>query len=116
MGGSLSRNIRALKALYAVSVYPIPQNGALTNYNAVALEAIRGTQKPVYPEPRLRKGRGIRTAVGKTGPDREHRRRKGTRELNGDLSKYFLLAEGKLLWESTELLLKGKHESDHSIP
>ena len=70
----------------------------------------------MYPAPRLRKGRGVRTAVGKKGPDTEHRRRKGTRGLNEDLSRYYLLAKGKLSWECPELLLNGKHESDHSTP
>ena len=81
----------------------------LTYRNAVALEAIEGIRVPVYPGPRLFKGKGERTAEGKKGPDTEHRRRNGTRELNEDLSEFYLLADGKPTWKCPELLLKGKH-------
>ena len=63
----------------------------------------------MYPGPRLRKGKGKRTAEGKKGPDTEHKRRKGTREFNEDLSEFYLLPGDKKVWECPDLLLKGKH-------
>jgi hypothetical protein len=67
----------------------------------------------VYPEPRLLKGGCKRTAEGTKAAD-ERRRRKGTRGLNQELSRYYLLAEGQETWGCPELLLKGKHGYDHS--
>ena len=99
-----------------MSVYPALRNCTLTNYNTVALEALKGTRPPVYPGHRLRKGQGRRTAEGKEGPDLEHRRREGIRELNEDLSQFYLLADDKLMWECPALLLRGKHRRDSWTP
>ena len=54
--------------------------------------------------------------MGKEGPDTEHRRRKGIRELNEDLSEFYLLPDNKLVWECPALLLRGKHRHDRSMP
>ena len=43
----------------------------------------------------------------------ERERRKGTRELNEELSRYYALEEGEHEWECPHLLLKGKHGRDH---
>jgi len=81
----------------------------LIDCNPVALEVISTIREPVYPEPQLLTGKGVRTKEGSKGPDDEHNRRKGTRELNQELSKYYQLPGKKAVWGSPELLLKGKH-------
>ena len=80
----------------------------------VALEALAKIRVPVYAGPRLLKGAGKRTAQGKKGADSEHKRRKGTRELNQELSRYYPLPAKKVAWGCPELLLKGKHGRDPS--
>ena len=69
---------------------------------------------PVYDTPRLTKGIGKRTAKGKSAPDAEYKRRKGTRALNEELSKYYALETNQAAWGCPDLLSKGKHCSDHS--
>ena len=66
-------------------------NFDLIDWNAVALGAIAKIRVPVYPGPRLLKGKGKRTAEGKKGADAEHERRKGERELNQELDASFTL-------------------------
>ena len=83
--------------------------------NTVALEVVETIRVQVYSEPQLLKGRGERTAMGRRDPDAEHRRRKGTRGVNEELSQYYLLAEGQEAWGCPELLLKGKHECDDTV-
>jgi len=84
----------------------------LIDWNAVALEAVAKIRVPVYPGPRLLKGKGKRTAEGKKGADDEHKRRKGERELNQELSRYYQLPVKKVAWSCPALLLKGKHRRD----
>jgi hypothetical protein len=86
----------------------------LIDWNAVALEAVMTARAPVYPEPRLLKGKGRRTAEGDKFPDAEHKRREETRELNQELSRYFQLPGAQAVWGCPELVLKGKHGCDHS--
>ena len=87
----------------------------LIDWNAVALEVVETIRVPMYPGPRLIRGTGKRSLQGKKAPDAEHKRRKGTRELNEELSQYYQLAENQTAWGCPELLLKGKHDRDHSI-
>ena len=70
---------------------------------------IESARVPVYPGPRLKKGIKPRSAQGKKGPDTEHKRRKRTRDLNEELSRYYRLGVKKSVWECPELLSKGKH-------
>ena len=63
----------------------------LIDWIAVALEVVATIRVREYAEPRLFEGRGKRTAEGKKAPDAEHRRRKGTRQLNEELSRYYQL-------------------------
>ena len=86
----------------------------LIDWNAVALGAIATIRVPVYSEPRLLRGNGKRTAKGRRGPDAEHKRRNGTRELNQELSRYYKLSFDEPVWTSSGLLLKGKHGRDRS--
>ena len=74
---------------------------------------------PVYPGPRLKKGIKPRSAQGKKGPDTEYKRRKRTRDLNEELSRYYQLGVKKSVWECPDLLSKGKHGAitqNHDIP
>ena len=71
---------------------------------------------PTYTEPRLAKGANKRTAEGKKDPDKEHRRRKGVRGWNEELSRYYRLAPKRAAWRCPELLLKGKHGRDYLVP
>ena len=68
----------------------------------------------MYTEHRLLKGKGTRTKEGSKGPDSEHKRRTGVRELNEELSKYYQLPGRQTAWGCPELLLKGKRSRDHS--
>jgi len=86
----------------------------LIGWNEVALEVVETIRMPEYDKPRLSKGTGRRTAKGKTAPDEEHRRRTGIRELNEELSRYYLLETNRAAWGCPELLTKGKHGHDHS--
>ena len=86
----------------------------LIDWNAVALEVVKTIQVRVYAEPRLAKGAGTRTAEGRRAPDAEYRRRKGTRELNEELSQYYQLAANKRVWKCPKLLSMGKHDREHS--
>jgi len=85
----------------------------LIYWDTVALEAVSTIRMPVYSEPRLITGKGIRTKEGSKGPDDEHERRKGTRGLNQELSKYYKLPGKRAAWGSPELLVKGKLSRDH---
>jgi len=89
-------------------------NFDLIDWNAVALEAVATIRVPIYPGPRLLKGKGKRTAEGKKGADDEHKRRKEARELNQELSRYYQLPVNKLAWSCPELVLKGEHRRDCS--
>lgn len=80
----------------------------LIDWSTVALEVIETIRVPIYTGPRLIKGIGRRTARGKKGPDAEHKRRKGARELNEELSQYYQLAANQAVWGCPELLSKGK--------
>jgi len=81
----------------------------LIDCNAAALGVIEFTRAPVYAGPRLKKGTNTRSTQGKKAPDAEHERRKGARDLNGELSRYYQLAVNKSIWECPDLLSKGKH-------
>lgn len=71
---------------------------------------------PEYDAPRLTRGNGTRTAQGKKAPDAEHRRRRGTRELNEELSRYYRLPANQEEWRRPELVVKGEHDCDRSEP
>jgi len=85
----------------------------LIDWNAVALEAVETIREPVYPTPRLLKGKGKQTTDGKKAKA-ERRRREGTRELNEKLSRYYQLPGEQPAWGCPELLLNGKHWRDRS--
>jgi len=87
----------------------------LIDWNAVALEAVTMIRLPLYPGPRLLKGKAKRAAQVKKGAKAERKRRKGTRELNEKLSRYYPLPD-PAVWTSPELLLKGKHGRDRLLP
>ena len=70
----------------------------------------------MYTGPRLAKGANKRSAEGKKGSDAEHKRRKGTRGSNEELSRYYQLATNQAAWKCPELLSKGKHGRDCSAP
>jgi len=78
----------------------------LIDWNAVTLGAVAKSRAPVYPGPRLLKGKTKRSAQVKKGAEAERERRKGTRELYEELSQYYLLPAK--MWGTPELLLKGK--------
>jgi len=86
----------------------------LIDWNTVALEAVATIREPVYPEHRLFKGKTKQIAQVKKGAKAERKRRKGTRELNEKLSRYYPLPGDQGVWRSPELLLKGKHGCDRS--
>lgn len=86
----------------------------LIEWDAVALEAVKTNRLPVYAGPRLIKGTGKRTAEGKTAPDLEYEKRKGTRDSNEELSRYYELAPKQAAWGCPALLSRGKHDCDHS--
>jgi len=88
----------------------------LIDWDAVALEVIEMIRVPVYAAPQLIKGTGKRTAQGKKAPDAEHKKRKVTRKLNRELSRYYELAPKQAGWGCPDLLSKGEHGRDHSTP
>ncbi|KAF9645112.1 hypothetical protein BDM02DRAFT_3120722, partial [Thelephora ganbajun] len=72
----------------------------------IALEVVKTIRVPVYLEPHLRKGNTKRTVEGKGAADVEHERRKGTRGLSEELSRYYPLAVDQKAWKCPELLSK----------
>ena len=86
----------------------------LIDWIAVALEVVATIRVREYAEPRLTEREGKRTAEGKKAPDAEHKRRKGTRELNEELSQYYRLENNQAVWGCPELLCKSKHGRDYS--
>jgi len=84
-------------------------NFDLIDWNAVALKAVAKIRVPVYPGPRLLKGKGKLTAEGKKCAVAEHKRRKGIRGLNQEPSRYYQLPVNQAAWGCPELLLKGKY-------
>ena len=81
----------------------------LIDGNAAALEVVKIIRIPVYAAPRLARGVGTRATPGKRASDTEHRRRKGIRRLNEELSQYYQLGVNQPAWGCPALLLKGKH-------
>ena len=82
--------------------------------NAVALEDVKRTRVPVYPRNWLRRGTTrTRIAAGKKTADAEHQRKEEMAGLFEEPSWYYPLKVAHAEWTSTELLLEGKHESDH---
>jgi len=75
----------------------------LIDWNAVALGVVQTLRVPMYSEPRLIKGTGRRTGEGRKAPDVEHKRRKGIRGLNEELSKYYQLAANQTAWGCPDL-------------
>lgn len=73
----------------------------------------------MYPEPQLseRKGGKPRKA-GERGPLLEYQDqvRDGIRSSYQQISRYYLLPAKKTAWMATNLLVEGRHESDHSTP
>lgn len=87
----------------------------LIDRNSAAAELISMIWKPVYNGDRLFKGHVQRTGVGSDRAEVEYRRRNGTREVYEKLSRYYPLEGSTSAWTTTQLLVKGKHECDHSI-
>jgi hypothetical protein len=87
----------------------------LIDRNTVALEAIKERRGPIYHKSRLRKGRSERTKAGVRDNDEECQRRRAIRRLHEELSKYYPLQAGKVLWTARALVSEGKHENDHSM-
>jgi len=91
----------------------------LIDWNAAALWLVELTRAPVYDVPRLKKGTGTRSTQGKRASGAEHRReraldaesrrRRETRRLNGELSRYYQLGVNKSEWGCPDLLSRGKH-------
>jgi hypothetical protein len=69
---------------------------------------VKQIRERVYPEPRLAKATGKKTAESKRAK-KERVRRKGARELNEELSQYYPLAGNAPEWGCPALLVKGKH-------
>ena len=82
--------------------------------NAAALEVIKNRREPIYNEPHLLKGRVKRTAAGTKESDTECDRRKRVRRVNEELSRYYELEDDDDTWMATDLLERGRHESNHS--
>ncbi|KAF9647939.1 hypothetical protein BDM02DRAFT_3116265 [Thelephora ganbajun] len=76
----------------------------------IALEVIETIRIPIHAGPRLFKGNTKRTAKGKKGPDAECRRRKGARETNEELSRYYPLTTVEEEWRCPELLVQVLHD------
>jgi len=81
----------------------------LIDWNAAALRVVEQTRAPVYAGPRLKGGPSTRSTQGKRASDAEHRRRRGIRGLNEELSRYYQLGVNQSLWGCPELLSRGKH-------
>lgn len=86
----------------------------LIDRSAVALKVIENRREPIYPEQRLVRGRGRRTAEGRRGPDMEHFRRQEIRRLIEELSRYYRLEDDEETWMAPALLRNGRHWSDNS--
>ncbi|KAF9650821.1 hypothetical protein BDM02DRAFT_3111671 [Thelephora ganbajun] len=88
----------------------LPRLPSYENALGIALEVIETIRIPVHPGPRLFKSNTKRTAKGKKGPDAECRRRKGTRETNEELSRYYPLTTVEEEWRCPELLVQVLHD------
>ena len=83
----------------------------LTDRNAVALEVVRMLHPiPVYAQPQLRRGphhsqgANLNEPVGKV-----KKRRRDTRLINEELSRYYQVPPEWSGWECRSLLKKGKY-------
>ena len=119
--GRSSRNSHPINGLLPVSAYVLRETARfdLIDWNAVALEVIETLyQVPASNEPSLSKCGDGQKGQSKRSADaeRENRRRKGTRALNEEISKFYQLPRGELAWKCPRLLSKSEHGRDHSMP
>lgn len=91
----------------------------LTNWNAVALEAVRLLHPtPVYNVSRLRRGSPSKVQGQKPrnkSAEAEAKVRAETREINEELSRYYELPEDWTEWGCSDILSRGQHGRGHSL-